>query len=50
VASLRVESSLVGYRRLLRWAEQFGDRSWPVEGARGLGRHLAQRLVARDEV
>jgi hypothetical protein len=44
-----VEASLAGYRHLLRWAQQFGDRRWAIEGARGLGRHLAQWLVARDE-
>lgn len=49
VGSLRVEASLAGYRQLLRWAEQFPQRRWAVEGARGLGRHLAQWLVARDE-
>lgn len=50
VASLRVDASLAGYRELLRWAAQFPQRRWAVEGARGLGRHLAQWLVARDEV
>lgn len=50
VASLRIDASLVGYRELIRWASQFTDRRWAVEGARGLGRHLAQWLVARDEV
>jgi len=49
VASVRVEATLAGYRDLMRWAEQFPDRRWAVEGARGLGRHLAQWLVARDE-
>ena len=49
-ASLRVESSLAGYRQLLRWSKQFPDRRWAIESARGLGRHLAQWLVARDEV
>ncbi|MEX2268593.1 MAG: IS110 family transposase [Acidimicrobiia bacterium] len=50
VASMRIDASLAGYRQLLRWAAQFGDRRWAVENARGLGRHLAQWLVARDEV
>src|SRR5215212_5994117 len=50
VASLEVNASLAGYRRLLRWAGGFGERRWAVENARGLGRHLAQWLVARDEV
>jgi transposase len=49
VASLRVDASLSGYRELLRWAKQFEDCRWAVEGARGLGRHLAQWLVARGE-
>ena len=39
-----------GYRELLRWASQFGERRWAVENARGLGCHLAQWLVAQDEV
>ena len=49
LASVEVEASLAGYRRLLRWAERFSDRRWAVENARGLGRHLAQWLVARGE-
>ena len=50
VASLRIDASLAGYRQLLRWARQFPDRRWAVENARGLGRHLAQWLVARGEI
>lgn len=49
VASLRIDASLAGYRQLMRWAKQFDERRWAIEGARGLGRHLAQWLVARDE-
>ena len=47
---MEVEASLAGYRRLLKWAGGFGERRWAVENARGLGRHLAQWLVARGEV
>jgi hypothetical protein len=50
LASVRVDASLAGDRELVRWATQFPDRRWAIEGARGLGRHLAQWLVARDEV
>jgi len=50
VASLRVDASLAGYRDLLRWAARFTERRWAIEGARGLGRHLAQWLIARGEV
>jgi transposase len=46
---LRIEASLVEYRRLLSWAKRFGVRRWAVENAEGLGRHLAQWLVARGE-
>ena len=37
VATLEVEASLNGYRRLLRWAGGFSERRWAVENARGLG-------------
>ena len=50
VAVLQIEASLGGYRRLLKWAGGFGVRRWAVENARGLGRHLAQWLLARGEV
>ena len=50
VSSLRVDATIGGYRQLLRWARQFGERCWAVENARGLGCHLAQWLVAPDEV
>jgi len=49
LGSVRVEASLVGYRQLLRWARQFTGRLWAVENAGGLGRHLAQWLIARAE-
>ena len=50
VSSVRVDATIGGYRQLLRWARQFGERRWAVENARGLGCHLAQWLVAPDEV
>jgi transposase len=49
VGSLRIDASLAGYRELLRWGRRFGDRRWAIENAHGLGCHLAQWLVARDE-
>jgi transposase len=49
VAALEIEASLAGYRRLLKWAGGFGERRWAVENTRGLGRHLAQWLLARGE-
>lgn len=49
LASVEIDASLAGYRRLLRWASSFPQRRWAVENARGLGRHLAQWLLARGE-
>lgn len=43
--ALQVDASLAGYRQLLRWSAQFGERRWAVENAWGLGRHLAQWLA-----
>jgi len=49
VASLRVDATLPGYRQLLRWGKAFPERQWAVENAHGLGRQLAQWLIARGE-
>lgn len=38
-----------GYQKLLAWAEDLPQRTWAIEGAHGLGRHLAQFLLARGE-
>jgi transposase len=44
LATLQIDASLAGYRRLLKWASGFDQRRWAVENAQGLGRHLAQWL------
>ncbi len=49
LASIRVDATLDGYRALLGWARQFAEHYWAIEGARGLGGHLAQWLIARGE-
>ena len=49
LASLRVPASAAGYQQLLGWAEQFRQRRWAIENARGLGCHLTQWLLARGE-
>ena len=36
-------------RQLLAWAQQWPQRRWAVEGASGLGRGIAQLLVAAGE-
>ena len=38
-----------GYQLLLAAGRQFPQRVWAVEGCQGVGRHLAQRLIADGE-
>lgn len=38
-----------GYRALLAAGRRWPERVWAVEGCQGVGRHLAQRLVADHE-
>jgi transposase len=38
-----------GYRLLVTYAQQWPERVWAVEGANGIGRPLAQRLLAHGE-
>jgi transposase len=45
----RVPATLDGYQALRVWAERWPQRCWAVEGAHGIGRALAQRLVANSE-
>jgi transposase len=39
-----------GYKAMLATARKHRDRVWAVEGCNGIGRHIAQRLVADGEV
>jgi transposase len=45
----RIPASLDGYQALRRWAGRWPQRCWAVEGAHGIGRALAQRLVRDGE-
>ena len=38
-----------GYAAMLKLGRQYKDRVWAVEGGNGIGRHIAQRLVADGE-
>ncbi|OLT20907.1 IS110 family transposase [Ornithinimicrobium sp. CNJ-824] len=38
-----------GYTRLLAYARQWPERGWAVEGCAGIGKHVADRLVADGE-
>ena len=49
IDELRVRSASNQVERLLGWATPFGERTWAIEGAGGLGYLLAQQLVAAGE-
>ncbi|MEU5881215.1 IS110 family transposase [Spirillospora sp. NPDC047279] len=38
-----------GYGAMLRYARQWPNRLWAVEGCNGIGRHISNRLLADDE-
>ncbi|MEV6964444.1 IS110 family transposase [Hamadaea sp. NPDC051192] len=46
LAAIRVDVSRDGYRRLRRFAHRFPQARWAIEGARGLGAPLTERLRA----
>jgi transposase len=45
----RFENSDAGFAAMLKYVEGFRDRKWAVEGASGMGRSVAQRLVRAGE-
>jgi len=49
LGQLRLPASGQAGRQLLAWAAAWPDRRWAVEGASGLGRGIAQLLVAAGE-
>ena len=49
VAQRRFVVNAGTFRQLMRWCEQWPERRFAVEGTRGLGRTLAQQLIAAGE-
>jgi transposase len=49
LAGGRFSTDTDGYRLMLAAGRRFPDRVWAVEGCAGIGRHIAQRLVADGE-
>jgi transposase len=49
LGQLRVPTTAQAARQLLAWAAVWPERCWAVEGASGLGRPIAQLLVAAGE-
>src|SRR3954452_15666998 len=48
LGELRVDADASMLRRLHQWAAAWPQRVWAIEGAAGLGRLLAQQLLAAD--
>lgn len=49
LAAGRFGTEKQGYRSMLAQGRRYPQRRWAVEGANGVGKHLAQRLVADGE-
>jgi transposase len=49
LAGGRYDTATHGYQTMLAAGRRFPDRIWAVEGCNGIGRHLAQRLIADGE-
>src|SRR5437764_2172712 len=49
LGDVRVRASVSQAEKLVAWAADWPERTWAVEGAAGLGRLLAQQLVAAGE-
>jgi transposase len=49
LGKVRVRACPDQAEKLVTWAQAWPERTWPLEGARGLGRLLAQQLVAAGE-
>jgi len=45
----RFGTDRAGYAAMVKYAKQWPQRVWAVEGCAGIGRHIAQRLVADGE-
>jgi transposase len=49
LGQLRVRACATQVERLVAWAQAWPERTWAVEGAGGVGRLLAQRLLSAGE-
>ncbi|MET8832867.1 IS110 family transposase [Micromonospora sp. NPDC004540] len=49
VGAGRFDTSRDGYAAMRKYARQWPNRVWAIEGCQGIGRHLANRLLADGE-
>lgn len=45
----RFGTDVTGFKAMSEYVRQWPDRTWAVEGCGGIGRHIAQRLLAAGE-
>ena len=45
----RFGTDVDGFAAMVEYVEQWPDRVWAVEGCNGIGRHVAARLLAREQ-
>jgi transposase len=45
----RFATDTTGYRAMLDYVREWPDRTWAIEGCRGVGGHVAHRLIADGE-
>jgi len=50
LAQGRFGTDRAGYQTMLKLGRQHKDRIWAVDGCNGIGKHIAQRLVADGEI
>jgi transposase len=45
----RFGTDAVGYKAMLAYGRRYSERTWAIEGCQGIGRHIANRLLADGE-
>src|SRR5436309_9396276 len=45
----RYATDAAGYKAMLSYGRRFAERTWAIEGCQGIGRHIANRLLAAGE-
>src|SRR6266540_6028915 len=45
----RYATDATGYKAMLSYGRRFAQRTWAIEGCQGIGRHIANRLLANGE-
>jgi Transposase len=45
----RFATDAAGYKAMLAYGRHYPERTWAIEGCQGIGRHIANRLLADGE-